>query len=215
MNNLQRDAFLSGEGDAWFSRNYKDDSSSSLTCDLLAPLLQGIPLANSSDISVVELGCGQGLRLSALSKTRKWSLCGVDPSLASVSHCQNRGLRAFVGTADKLEIESNSVDLLIYGFCLYLCDRSDLFSIAAEANRVLKSESWIAILDFWSPNHHSNSYHHKPGLKSFKMDNSAMFTWHPNYMVVDHCVRHHNTHEYTDNSHYWISSTILRKSDFT
>ena len=41
-----------------------------------------------------------------------------------------------------------SVDLLIYGFCLYLCDRDYPFMIVAEAHRVLKPQAWLAILDF-------------------------------------------------------------------
>ena len=44
-----------------------------------------------------------------------------------------------MGTADKLPFEDQSVDILVYGFCLYLCDREDMFNIAAEANRVIKS----------------------------------------------------------------------------
>ena len=36
-----------------------------------------------------------------------------------------------VGTAKALPLVERSVGLLIYGFCLYLCDRDDLFRMAA------------------------------------------------------------------------------------
>lgn len=115
--------------------------------------------------------------------------------------------------ADLMPAASQSVDLLIYSFCLYLCDRSDLFQIAAEAYRVLNPSCWLAIVDFGSPHERSNHYYHKPGVYNHKGDMPAMFDWHPSCVVVDHRLHHHANRSYTDDPNEWVVATILRRSD--
>jgi ubiquinone/menaquinone biosynthesis C-methylase UbiE len=89
--------------------------------------------------------------LARFKSSKGWSGAGLDPSAKAISALNDAGLRGVVGTAEALPQADQSVDLLIYGFCLYLCDRDDLFQIAAEAHRVLKPKSWLAILDFRAP----------------------------------------------------------------
>ena len=208
---LQRDIFLSGEGDAWFNRNKVDASLMDSQPDLLYPLLCDLPLDDGLNSSVVEVGCGQGLRLKGLANKRGWKIMGLDPSVEAVSAACQLGVDAQVGTAEKLPYPSHSIDLLIYGFCLYLCDRDDLFKITSEANRVLKDQSWLAIIDFWASCQQVNAYHHRQGISSYKDNLPAMFTWHPSYIVTDHCVRHHASASYTDDLQELVGATILRK----
>ena len=212
----QRQVFLEDEGDAWFQRNFKSDAdqiSDSISKDPLLGLLEDLPLPLGAETSVFEVGCGQGLRLARLNSNKGWSVSGLDPSEQAIAAVNSAGLSGYVGTAESLPLDDSSVDLLIFGFCLYLCDRDDLFRIASEAHRVLKPQSWLAILDFWSSHHVNNSYHHRPGISSFKDNIPVMFDWHPHYVVTDHRLRHHVTRSYTDDSHEWIASTILRRSD--
>ena len=54
------------------------------------------------------------------------------------------------GAADQLYFESQTFDFVVFGFCLYLCDRDDLFEIAKEAHRVLKPTGWLVIHDFFA-----------------------------------------------------------------
>jgi len=65
---FQRDAFLSSEGDAWFSRNYgaleSGDWSRDPVCLKLAALAAG------EAFRVLEIGCGDGSRLCVLRKCR-------------------------------------------------------------------------------------------------------------------------------------------------
>ena len=215
-NKSQRDSFLEGEGDAWFKRNKQinvGDLETWQAGDPLIPLLLPIPLLNTSESLAVEVGCGQGLRLAALHKLRNWNVKGIDPSSDAVKAAVSLGVEAVVGTAEQLPFADKSVDLLIFGFCLYLCDRSDLFQIAAEADRVLKPNSWLAILDFWSPEPKVNPYHHLSGIYSYKTDLTKMFTWHPSYILNDHRLFHHSTRQLTDDSSEWTASTLLRRCD--
>jgi len=142
-----------------------------------------------------------------------WQVAGVDPSSAAIDAVTAMGINAYVATADALPMPDASIDLLIYGFCLYLCDRIDLFKIAAEAHRVLKAEAWLVVLDFWAPCQRVNPYHHLSGVFSYKDDVSAMFAWHPSYVITDHRLRHHSTRAYTDDPQEWVATTILRRCD--
>jgi SAM-dependent methyltransferase len=212
---LQRDVFLSGEGDAWFQRNRRDQPLVSATDDPLLPALLDIPLEAGAGTSVVEVGCGQGLRLHTLAREKGWLVHGLDPSAEAVAAATELGVDARVGTAEQLPYASRSVDLLIFGFCLYLCDRDDLFQIAAEAHRVLKPSSWLAILDFWSPWPRSNPYCHRPGLQSYKSNLPEMFLWNPSYIITDHRVRHHGAGTHTDDVDELVAATVIRKcNDF-
>lgn len=213
----QRQVFLEGEGDAWFQRNRQadvDQVAHWANQDLLAELLENLPLPRGPEVSVFEVGCGQGLRLARLSQTKGWSVAGLDPSEKAIAAVNASGCKGMVGTAEALPLADRSVDILIYGFCLYLCDRDDLFRIAAEANRVLKPQAWLAILDFWSPHQSINPYHHRSGVHSYKDDLPAMFSWHPSYVITDHRLRHHATRAYTDEPQEWVAATLLRRCDF-
>ena len=213
----QRQIFLAGEGDAWYQRNQQispQNINQYNASDPLLDLLEGLPLPDGINTFVLEVGCGQGLRLQQLQQQRGWSIAGLDPSAAAIGALsEESGIKAIVGTADLLPFPDQSVDLLIYGFCLYLCDRNDLFRIASEAHRVLKPNSWLAILDFWAPSLRINPYHHKDGVYSYKADLPAMFTWHPAYVITDHLLRHHGSRDYTDNPNEWVAATLLRRSD--
>jgi hypothetical protein len=63
-NPLQREVFLSGEGDAWFQRNRCNQSLADPAGEPLLPLLLELPLEAGSGTTVVKVGCGQGWRAS-------------------------------------------------------------------------------------------------------------------------------------------------------
>ena len=212
----QRQAFLDGEGDEWLKRNFQSSSKQIWEWhkrDPLAQMIEGLPLPRGREVSVLEVGCGQGLRLYKMHQAFGWDVEGIDPSSAAVCSVREMGLSASVATADNLPRPDHSVDLLIYGFCLYLCDRMDLFKIAAEAHRVLKPKAWLAILDFWSPESKTSSYKHQDGLNSYKDDLKSIFTWHESYVVTDHKIRHHLTGQYTDDAGEWVGMTMIRRHD--
>lgn len=156
------------------------------------------------------MGCGNGKRLKEL-QTLGYEVSGIDPSKIAVEDALKKGVLARIGTADELPFIDNSFDILVFGFCLYLCDREDLFKIAAEANRVLKSPGNLFILDFYSKNEIANDYHHLDEIKSYKMDYRKLFDWHPNYSLVKQVVGSHHGFQSTDDKNEWISISILRK----
>ena len=76
----QRQVFLEGEGNAWFNRNRRsdvDNSSALSKKDYLVQLLEDLPLPSGPEVSVFEVGCGQGLRLARFKSSMGWSVAGL------------------------------------------------------------------------------------------------------------------------------------------
>jgi ubiquinone/menaquinone biosynthesis C-methylase UbiE len=213
MSKKQKDLFLEFEANNWFERNKKVLDSIRAEEDLLLKEILDLTKSDTAKpLSLLEIGCGNGKRLAELQKNG-FQVIGLDPSKAAIKVASEKGVEAKVGTADELPFPDNNFDILVFGFCLYLCDRDDLFRIASEANRVLKETGYLFILDFYSKNETSNDYHHLAGVKSYKMDYRKLFDWHPSYSLVKQMVGSHYGFKQTDDKNEWISISVLRKKD--
>ena len=164
----QRDIFLSSEGDKWFERNYQAYSDKT-NKDNVIEFVQSQQL---SPKRVLEIGCASGDRLQKLHQLFGAACFGVDPSSAAINHGKEKypELNLSIGTADSIEFESESFDMIILGFCLYLCDRKDLLP----------------------PFPYKNKYSHFEGVYSYKMDYSQMFIWNPSYTLLSLDISSHN-----------------------
>lgn len=209
----QKEIFLQSEGDAWFTRNQQGVACRKLPDDdaLLREILDLFPLSAGKKLKVLEVGCGDGTRLAWIKNNLNADCYGIEPSSQAVATARLKHIDAQQGTADELPFDSHSFDIVIFGFCLYLCDRDDLFRIASEADRVLRSPGWLMIMDFFSPTPRARTYHHCPGVQSYKMDYRAMFAWHPDYECMTHKIRHHGETSYTDDPDEWVAVSVLRK----
>jgi ubiquinone/menaquinone biosynthesis C-methylase UbiE len=213
----QKDIFLSSEADAWFQRNKQlvagrsfatDDAVSAAAVEIAH---QSQYLDRKERIQILEVGCGEGLRLTWLSENLRADVFGVEPSAMAVSQACSRGVAVQRGTADSLPFENAKFDILIFGFCLYLCDRHDLFRIAQEADRVLKPDAWLLINDFFAPTPVRREYHHKTGVYSYKMDYRELFDWHPAYTCYAHKLNYHGQSGFTDDPQEWVATSVMRK----
>ncbi len=176
----QKRLFAEGEGDAWFKRNRG-------TFDPQRdPIVSGLLDLGQRPRRVLEIGCADGVRLSLLRETFSAECWGIDPSAEAVrsAKLRDQNLNIGAGTADRLEFPDAQFDLVVFGFCLYLCDVADHFKIASEADRVLADGGMLVIYDFSSPLPFKNEYSHRSGVWSYKMDWAGMFTWHPGYRLV-------------------------------
>lgn len=211
----QKEIFLESEADAWIDRNLETIEASKQ--DLTHPVLKIISsIVDSGEIkgkmNVLEIGCGEGGRLEWVAKKWGASVYGIDPSKKSVALACEKNVDAMLGTADDLPFENEIFDLVIFGFCLYLCDREDLFKISYEVNRVLKPRSWLIIHDFFSESPEKTPYHHKNGLYSYKMDYRKLFNWHPAYTCFSHEILGHEKLVFTDSQDDWVATSLLRKN---
>jgi SAM-dependent methyltransferase len=210
----QRDVFLQSEGNAWLERNPPHRSAREFpeSDDLLTAILQLPATQGASPAKILEIGCGGGSRLAWLRQQRGFDCYGLDPSAKAVEAAAAQGVFAQQGTAEELPFDTEAFDIVVFGFCLYLCDREDLFQIACEADRVLRNPGWIVIRDFYSPTPTQRPYLHRSGIFSFKMDYRTLFTWHPGYHSFFHKLGHHVDGTYTDDTDEWVATSVLRKS---
>jgi SAM-dependent methyltransferase len=210
----QRDVFLQSEGNAWLERNTPLEAAPPLpdSDQTLLAVLQ-LPLERASaPTKVLEIGCASGSRLGWLRQNRGFECYGIDPSAKAVQAAIAHGVLAQQGTADSLPFDTAAFDIVVFGFCLYLCDREDLFQIAREADRVLRNPGWMVIHDFYSPTPSQRPYHHRSGVVSFKMDYRTLFTWHPGYSNSFHKLGHHADGTFTDDPDEWVATSVLRKN---
>ena len=201
----QKDIFLESEADAWFERNQeavaRQDFARDPICRALLELV-GSALGQPS-LSILEVGCGSGLRLQWLAEHLGARVAGIEPSGKGVAEACARGVDARRGTAEALPWGDASFDVVLFGFCLYLCDPTDLFRIAAEADRVLKPRSWLVLHDFFAAGHVRRLYHHNPAVMSSKMDYRRLFDWHPAYTCYAHRLVAHGERGFSDDPQEW------------
>lgn len=212
----QKDVFLSSEADAWYERNEQAVAKADFSVDPVSASVLEIAATFPTDVEsgkirILEIGCGEGRRLEWLATHLNAEVFGVEPSARAVEKARARGVTAERGTADDLPFGNATFDVIIFGFCLYLCDRQDLFRVAQEADRVLKPDSWLVISDFYAPNLVKRMYHHKSGVYSYKMDYRQLFSWHPAYTCFAHKVTTHGKQEFTDDPQEWVATSIMRK----
>jgi ubiquinone/menaquinone biosynthesis C-methylase UbiE len=211
---FQKEIFLAEEGNAWFLRNHTNltDRKFDDTDPVTSALIKCIALNERTNYTLLEIGCGEGRRLEWIRKHLQIDCQGIEPSELAVKAAIDRGIIVQQGTADQLPYASESFDYVVFGFCLYLCDREDLFRIAMEADRVLKTESWLIIHDFFADNTIQRDYHHREGLKSYKADYRRLFDWHPAYTCLSHEITHHVNGQFTDEPNEWVALSVLRKN---
>lgn len=210
MTKTAKQIFLESEGNQWYSRNKNALNTRGLN-DRIISAIGELPQLEKGTC-VLEIGSGGGERLEMLQKLYGFRCFGLEPSDEAVANSMKIGVQAIQGTADLLPFPDDSFEIVIFGFCLYLCDRQDLFKIAAEADRVLKTSGWLIIFDFYSEQPFHRPYIHKSDLFSHKMDYRSLFLWHPYYTCLKQDVRHHVNEEFTDNSQEWVALSVLRKS---
>lgn len=188
----QSDAFLDSEGEQWFARN-----QAHLVRDP-DPVMEAIQACKIKPDRLLEVGCSNGWRVKAMEKKWKCHAYGIDPMFkTTLWNCRR-------GTADDLSaFGPDTFDLVIYGWCLYLCDREDLFKIVTEGDRILKEGGYLVVYDFHTKKPHKRKYKHYEGLFSFKMDHAALWLAHPSYRLI-----HRELFDSGDNQ---TSVTILQK----
>jgi ubiquinone/menaquinone biosynthesis C-methylase UbiE len=180
---VQKDLFLQSEGDKWFRRNKRV-----LSTDIhiaACPVLRLITELKPTPARVLEIGCSNGWRLNELKRFGVAECYGIDPSKEAIEDGKTKypTLNLAVGTADRLPPDIPPFNVVIFGFCLYLCDPFDHFRIVMEADRVLQDDGHLFIHDFDPPMPYRNEYSHRQGMYSYKMDFARLFLAHPHYAL--------------------------------
>ncbi len=189
----QKQIFRNSEGNQWYQRN-KSKLESAVCDEGNDQVLASVKALRLQPHSILEIGCSNGWRLENLRQLYNAKCYGIDPSAIAIQEGKTlfKKLCLEKGEADSLPFENDKFDLVIFGFCLYLCDRDDIFKIAFEADRVLQEKGHIVILDFHPPFPYSNEYKHYPGLFSYKMNYANIFLWNPAYFMASQIIFNHS-----------------------
>ena len=176
-NTKHKNIFLDGEGDNWFLRN-KKKLNNSLKDTKIINIVQNIISADEKKkINFLEVGCSNSsLLLNLKRKFKNIEIFGIDPSKKAINELKKKGIKSHVGTADNLQFKEKRIDIIFYGFCLYLCDQRDYKKILSNADRVLKSKGSIIILDFYSKKIKKIIYKHDKRISCIKRDFNKIFT---------------------------------------
>lgn len=205
---LQKSVFLNGEGDQYLRRNRAKLRPEEISEDvrLFARYLQ--PQAR-----VLEIGCANGIRLVQLGTLLACEGWGIDPSSEAIrtGSQQFPNLHLSVGTADQLQFPDASFDMVIFGFCLYLVDRSLLTRVMAEADRVLKDRGFLGITDFDVTTPCKRRYAHHEGVWSYKLDYGNLFAQLPHFVLVQKISHSHQSGSFSFDPQERVSSWVLAK----
>ena len=207
---MQKKIFLDFEGDNFFERNKAKWFNEK---DLIIKKIT--QLNNKKKIhNLLEIGCGDGWRLNLINKKTKINCYGIDPSKKAVKNINNKKLKIFRGTADKLNFKSIKFDVVVFGFCLYLVDIQDLNKVVHETDKVLKKNSIIVIYDFHSNNSKILDYKHNKNVKIHMYDFSKMFLGYPQYKLIEKKIfdMRKNSSKNSKNKKVLTSISVIKKS---
>jgi ubiquinone/menaquinone biosynthesis C-methylase UbiE len=209
---LQEQIFLSGEGDAYYERNRGDNSRREDWQGILSDVWERLPIQPTN---MLEVGCGAGDNLAFLSEKYGVDAYGLEPSRKAVEEGNKLfpGLKLRVGAASALPYGDGEFDCLFFGFCLYMCDRTALFTIVREADRVLRCNGVMLILDFAPPIPYRNAYEHRPGMYSYKMRYRDMFLWNPSWSEAESRCFSHMGNTFHRDPDERVELNVLYKAD--
>lgn len=183
VNLLQKELFLSSEGDMYFQRSKTALKKEEEIHKLYKVYLKYM----NSKMKILEIGCSDGRSLDYYRKETGSFSYGIDPSedAIKIGNELYPEINLSVGTADNLNFPDNYFEVVIFGFCLYLVDRKLLTKVVYEADRVLKDGGYLGITDFDSNIPKMRPYKHHKDISSYKYDYSKMFLAFPHYSLIE------------------------------
>jgi len=212
----QNKIFLEGEGDLWFNRNRSKIAEGDAACEPDVRFIIDTLLPFRDEIRMIlKIGCSNGWKIKSLAKSFDAIGCGIDPSASAIasgnSGTEKSKIKLSQGSSHRLPYQDNEFDLVYFGFCLYLCDRSQLLQSIAEADRVLRPGGFVVVTDFDPGSARKRSFLSKPGLFSFKQDYSRIFIESNGYYLVEKHSFSHTVASFDNKPNERVSTQILYK----
>ena len=194
MLNLKEN-FLKYESNNWYTRTISFRKEPTYYDDLYSKKIIKFINNKKDNIKVLEIGCSDGLRIKFIkSKLKKnnATFYGIDPSNKAIKNKFDSKIIIKKGTADDLLYKESTFDLILYSFCLYVCDNLLLPNIVSECFRVAKKNANIMIFDFYSTKTTFIKYKHIKNQKIRKMNYSKLFKYLPNITLIKETILDYN-----------------------
>jgi SAM-dependent methyltransferase len=207
----QDQAFIDGEGDAWFLRNPISTTEAGLDDPVLAAL-DRVELSSAG--KMLDVGGAAG-RIAAgfLRQHPGWEAVVLDPSSAAIE----AGQKAFPGVTFRRgsiasTVPEHEYDVVIVSGVLCWVDRSRLARAIANIDTGLRDGGLLFVADFHPEAPRANPYSHRPGLFTYKQDYSACFTSLGTYrMLGQYHTAHDTPADVTDPFDVRYAVWVLRK----
>lgn len=177
---------LDTEGDEWFFRNKKRCCEKKVS-DGISKFSKWLDInSHIKKNNVLEIGASYGYNINYLYQKYGINGYGVEPSLKAVEYGHDvfPQINLTRGTADELNFEDESFDIVILGFFLYSLDRKYLLKVIAEADRVLKTNGLLVFNDFDTKNSFKRKNIHSDYVPTFKHSISKIIESDPQYFLV-------------------------------
>lgn len=169
---------LSDEGDAWLERNRADLGK----CDHVSSAIEQLGLQPKR---LLEVGCSNGWRLKKLREKYICTAYGLDPSEKACA--EDVGI--IRGQANSIPIFLGHLDLIIFGFCLYLVNPGDMFDIVRDVDCLLDNGGHLIIHDFIPTSTlEIRGNKHNPRMPCYRMNHPGLWLAHPFYKKISEFV---------------------------
>lgn len=186
----QAEEFLNGEGDNWYERNKH--------AELNYTVINSILDLGAKPDRILEVGCGNARYLGELHRYYGCEALGFDASEKAISEGRKNYPKLIleedtaVGALEELVLYKDQLgckyDIVIFGFCLYIMDREDIFSIVYLTDQILMDGGYIVIHDFDPVTPTKVPYKHKEGLFTYKMNYAGLWLANPEYKMISKTV---------------------------
>lgn len=180
---------LEKEADAWFYRNKRSLQEKERVSEgtKLTEAFLKKELFQGEGKKILEIGSSYGYNLYYLSKKFGAVCYGIDASRAAIEYGRElfEGVDLCQGISNDLPYEDEKFEIVIMGFCLYMTRRKDLMRTISEADRVLKEDGYLILVDFDTAIPYKRDNIHNSEIWTYKMQYINLFLANPQYYLVE------------------------------
>jgi ubiquinone/menaquinone biosynthesis C-methylase UbiE len=186
MSREQEIIFAKGEADKWFQRNKEAILKRATENNKAIEILKAYQVLPKK---ILDIGCSNGYFLNQLKEVFKSEVYGIDISKDAIEDGRVRfpEVELHCGSASNLSaFGDEQFDLVIVSGLFCVIDRSLLFRVVEEVDRVLKDKGVLIMSDFEPAFPSKVGYHHLPDNQVFtyKQDYTKIFLASNLYTLV-------------------------------
>jgi SAM-dependent methyltransferase len=209
----QKKIFKESEANNYHERNKDKNHEVQVSYDLEI-LVETLKPFSKDIMSILELGCANGIKLAYLVKHFDAIGYGVDLSSSALEDARMRypELNFEHAGADERIFHKNSMDLVYLGFFLYVLDREDVYTTMANVDYYLNNSGFVAILDFDYGINAKFPYAHNKDITTYKSDYAKIFLSSGHYHLVSKTSFQHDSRIFSIDPNLRISLSILFKN---
>lgn len=216
MKNIQEEAFVNTEADAWYERNKSTIMEPVSKNHKVIKAISGSCIPNTG--CFIDLGGGSGkVAAGIINFYPEWQGTVLEPSKKAIEAGSRSfpALKFICGSLTQSRDMPNQLyDLAIICGVFTWIERGLLSQAIANIDKLVKPSGYIIISDFYTPFPRANEYHYKEGLFTFKQDYCLPFLALNTYTEIyrtSQPMRNHTRFDEDDLYDAWWMTSVLQK----